>query len=731
MKDSRTSRLLVLAGFLAVVLLIYLGVLYNTQVIHHEEYLARSLHSITEVEEIDASRGIITDRKGRPLVTNSSVYALTFDAGDLPKEADQNESILRLLELCQSKELTWVDNLPISSQAPFFYTLEEQSDIQNRRFLTYLKSLEPAREMLQAYLLDHPELAPPPENPAEAEETGSKSPGEILLDRLPIQNLTAKLLNAAGLTAATLQNLMRQDMELPADFSRTEARQVLGVRYELALRKLANYTDYILVEEGVDTELISILNDGHYAGAKVISSSVRQYETNYAAHILGYVTQIWAQDLETLAGKGYDGNDWIGRSGVEAAFEDYLRGVDGRRVISVNNEGKITGEYYSKEPKPGNTVELTLDLELQAAVEDALAKTVSKMNEEDGNLARGAGAAIIKVGSGEVLSLASYPTYDLATFRQNWGEIKDNPGDPMFNRATQGAYPPGSTFKPLVAVAALEEGVISLKEKINDTGRWYYPDVIEGTGSWYWNCWKGSGHGKIAVSEAITVSCNYFFYELGYRLGIEALTDYAKAFGLGEKTGIEIGDRAGILAGPESREAMGGVWYGGDVVQAAIGQSDNLFSPIQLANYIATLVSGGEHYETHLLKTVKAYDNSEVVAVGNEAPINTVSIKEETLNAVKKGMHDLTTSTLAPYFNNCIVDAGAKTGTAQLGANLTNNGVFVCFAPYENPEIALAIVIEKGGSGAALASAAVEMINAYFSSEEVGTIILPENQLLR
>jgi len=731
MKDSRTSRLIVLAGFLAVILLIYLGVLYNTQIIHHEEYLARSLHSITKVEEIEASRGIITDRKGRPLVTNSSVYALTFDAGQLDEETDQNESILRLLQLCRSKDISWVDNLPISSQPPFSYTLDGQSNILKRRFLTYLQSLDPASEALQAHLLKHPELAPPPPEGTEAAENTDKTEGEILLDRLPIENFTAKLLNDAGLSAATLQDLMRTDMELPADFSRLEARQVLGVRYELALRKLANYTDYILVEEGVDTEFISILNDGNYAGAKVISSSVRQYETTYAAHILGYVTQIWAEDLETLASEGYDGNDWIGRSGAEAAFEEYLRGTDGRRVVSVNNEGKITGEYYSKEPKPGNTVELTIDLELQTAVEEALAKTVSRMNAEDGNEARGAGAAIIRVGSGEVLSLASYPTYDLATFRQNWGEIENNPGDPMFNRATQGAYPPGSTFKPLVAVAALEEGVLSLNEKINDTGRWYYPDVIEGTGQWYWHCWNRGGHGKIAVSEAITVSCNSFFYELGYRLGIDALTDYAKAFGLGEKTGIEIGDRAGTLAGPESREAAGGVWYGGDVVQAAIGQSDNEFSPIQLANYIATLVSGGEHYETHLLKAVKSYDNSEVVAVGTQAPVNTVSISDETLAAVKKGMHDLTTSTLAPYFNQCVVDAGAKTGTAQLGANLKNNGVFVCFAPYEEPEIALAIVIEKGGSGAALASAAVEMLNAYFTTDEIGSTILSENQLLQ
>jgi len=733
MKDFRTSRLLALAGFLAVILLIYLGVLYDTQVVHHEEYLAQSLHSITKVEQINASRGIITDRKGRPLVTNSSVYALTFDAKQLKEGEDQNEAILRLLELCQQEGKIWIDNLPISAQVPFVYTLDDQTSIQKRRFLTYLESLEEANRALCAYLLEHPELAPPPENddePVDESALDEEELGELLLSRLPVDNFTEQLLNDAGLTSSAILSLMRQDMELPDTFYPLESRQVLGVRYELALRKLNNYSDYVLVED-VDTAFISMLNDGGYAGAKVTSSSIRQYETSYAAHILGNVTQIWAEDLETLAGKGYDGNDLIGRSGVEAAFEEYLKGTDGRRVVSVNSEGKVTGEYYTKEPRPGNTVELTIDLELQTAVEDALAATVSRMNAEDGNESRGAGAAIIKVGSGEVLSLASYPTYDLATFQQNWSEIESNPGNPMFNRATQGTYPPGSTFKPMVALAALEEDAVSLNEKIHDTGRWYYPDVIAGSGPWGWNCWKGGGHGKISISEAITVSCNYFFYELGYRLGIDALTDYAKAFGLGTSTGIEIGDRAGTLAGPESREAAGGVWYGGDVVQAAIGQSDNLFTPIQLANYIATLVSGGEHYKTRLLKSVKAYDNSEVVAVGAEAPLNIVEMEESSLNAVKKGMKDLTTSTLAPYFSKCVVDAGAKTGTAQLGANITNNGVFVCFAPYENPEIAVAIVIEKGGSGAALASAAVEMINAYFTADEIGTAILPENQLLQ
>jgi penicillin-binding protein 2 len=235
----------------------------------------------------------------------------------------------------------------------------------------------------------------------------------------------------------------------------------------------------------------------------------------------------------------------------------------------------------------------------------------------------------------------------------------------------------------------------------------------------------------VDVVDAITVSCNYFFYEMGYRLGIDRLSDWAARFGFGEPTGIEIGDASGILASREEREERGGVWYGGDTVMAAIGQSDNLFTPIQLSNYICTLISGGERYETRLLKAVKTYDNAEVVAVGDTKPVETIDISDSTLTAIKEGMHNLTTTgSLSYYFKDCIVSAGAKTGTAQLGENLTDNGMFVCFAPYENPEIAVAVAIEKGGSGSALASTAVKILNAYFSADEIGTAIIPENQLL-
>jgi len=722
------ARLYLLAVFLIVILLAYLGVLFDTQVLHHEEYLARSLHSIASEETVEASRGLITDRNGRTLVSNASAYDLTFDAGALKEGQDQNEAILRLIRLCESQNVIWEENLPISGAMPYTYTLHTSSDIQKGRFLTYLLSIKETKKALGEYLLAHPELVPTAEeeSPAEPAADGDDVPAFTpeqqaaeALKRFPASALTAKLLNDAGITAHYVITLMSEAMGLPESLSLTEQRQVLGVRYELALRKLDNYSSYVLAEN-VDIAFISMINDGAYAGAKITTSTTRQYETAYAAHILGTVSRIYREDLERLQGKGYDGNDWIGRSGVEAAFEDYLRGTDGRRVVSVNSDGKITGEYYEKQPRPGHTVELTIDLRFQQAVEDALAETVSAMNAEDGLDDRGAGAAVIKVGTGEVLAIASYPTYDLATYRQEYETLAADPANPMFNRATQGTYAPGSTLKPLPAVAALEEGKTTLTERIRDTGRWVYPNDPTESGAW---CWNRYGHGLENVTSAITDSCNYFFAEMGYRLGMTKLTEYLSAFGLGEKTGIEIGDRAGTL--PQNQQGEDQTPW------AAFGQGNQLYTPLQLANYIATLVSGGEHCDAHLLKSVKTYDNTEIVALGNTTPTNTIQIKDSTLNAVKQGMRDLTTiGDLSVYFKDCVVSAGAKTGTAQVGSDQVNNGVFVCFAPYDKPEIAVAIVIEKGGKGSALASTAVNILNAYFSADEIGLVITGENQLI-
>lgn len=747
-RESRNFRLYFLAAALTAVLLVYTFVLYSIQVVHHQDYATQSVRSIARPETVEASRGIITDRNGRTLVSNRSTYNLTFDPNLLKPGDDQNEAILRLVELCRANGVEWTENLPVSRGLPYVYTLDRQGDVLKSRFLSYLKDLKPSREALTAYLLLHPETVAPQDEdddplPELPEPEGELTPeqeaqrrrqlGEDLLDLLSAKHLTARLLASAGVTPQTLLEWMREDFGLSPSLSLEEARLVLGIQYELRLRKLDTTVAYILAED-IGMEFISLINDGGYAGARVTSSYAREIQTSSAPHILGMVTPIYAaDDMEALRAKGYSGDDTIGRSGAEAAFEDYLRGTDGRRVVSTNSDGKITGEYYSVSPQPGSNVELTIDLKFQQAAEEALAATVSAMNERDGNVTRGAGLAVVKVGTGEVLALASYPTYDLAAYIQDGdyrARMNTDESRPLVNRAANGRYSPGSTYKPLIAVAALEEGVVTLKERVLDPGIWYYPETVAGTGDWSWRCWNRGGHGRINITQAITASCNTFFYEMGYRLGIEKINEYADAFGFGRTTGIEIGDNAGLLAGPEEREARGEIWYGGDTILASIGQSDNLFTPLQIANYMATLVSGGKHYDAHLLKTAKTYDNSQVVAVGNREPSNVIEISESTLNAVKTGMHNLTKTTLAPYFNSCVVEAGAKTGTTQLGGDITNNGCFVCFAPYDEPEIALALVIEQGDAGARLASTAVNVLNAYFAPGETETVITGENQLL-
>ena len=715
-KESQHFRLFLLGAFITAVMLLYMGVLYDVQVVHHEEYLASSQRSIARVETVTASRGIVTDRNGRTLVSNSSAYHLSFDKSLLKSGEDANQAILRLLELCESRNVTWTDTLPISHAAPYGYQFSAATDTQRTRFMKYLFSLEEAKTLLGDYLLAHLELLGDAA-PAFTPEMTESQRRTAALEALTAEQFTTSLLHSASLTPQLVLSLMRQAYDIDPAWSDADARRVIGVQYELTLRTQGTTNTAYVLAESIDTEFISILADGNFSGAKVSSSSVRQYETSHAAHILGTVSRIYAEDMELLADKGYDGEDWIGRSGVESAFEDYLRGTDGRRVVSTNADGKITGVYYSKEPQPGNTVELTIDLDFQAAAEQALAATVEKMNAEDGRNDRGAGAAVIKVGTGEVLALASYPTFDLSNYRANIAALNADPARPEFNRATQGTYAPGSTLKPLTAVAALETGVTTIAENLRDTGRWVYP----GSPSDGAYCWFRAGHGKLGVTEAIRVSCNYYFAEMGYRLGMDTFVDYLKAFGLGESTGIEIGERIGTLPSNNAGENQA-PW-------AAFGQANQLYSPLQLANYIATLVSGGKHCEAHLLKAVKTYDNAEIVALGETTPLNTVSISDSTLQAVKKGMYQLTTTTLAGYFNACVVDAGAKTGTAQVFSNQTDNGVFVCFAPYEKPEIAVGIVIEKGGSGGALASTAVEILNAYFSADEIGVAVVGENQL--
>lgn len=717
-RPSQLTRFRVMAAMALAVLAIYLVVLFNTQVVHHEEYLAKSIQTITRMENVEASRGIITDRSGRTLVTNQSTYSLTFDASLLKPGENQNDAILRLVTLCRDQGVAWEDNLPLSLDGAAHFTVDTLTDTQKSRFFSYLRDLKPTRELLAAYVRQHPELLKPPKEGETALDPATAKDTE-LLKQTNSAALTNSLLLNAGVTPAKLFDWMREDMKLSDNYSDSDARLILGVRYELKLRKLgANNNAYVLAQN-VDVAFCSLISDGQFQGAKIIRSSARQYATTYAAHILGTVGRI-PDYTDEWKDRGYLMDDTVGLSGAEAAFEDYLRGTDGKRMISVNSDGKITGEYYSVEPRSGYTVELTVDLKLQQAVEDTLAAKVAQLNQKDHLDSRGAAAAVVKVGTGEILALASCPSYDLSTWRKDFAELRDDPAKPLTNRAASSAYAPGSTLKPATAVAALESGATTPSETLFDTGYWKYPSTTWNGGTW---CWKHSGHGKVNATTAITNSCNYYFAEMGYRMGLDTLNEYYSALGLGEPTGIEIGEKTGRQATNEggSNQAP---W-------AAYGQADQLYTPLQLANYIATLVSGGQHCPAHLLKSVKSYDNSEIIATGDTTPLNTLNISDSTLQAVKKGMYGYTQpgGMVYSYFKDCIVSAGAKTGTAQLGGGLKNNGVFVAFAPYDDPEIAIALVLEKGDAGAALASTAVTILNSYFSRESTGSI-LSDNELI-
>ena len=666
-------RVIALLAFFGAFLLLFAVVLYDAQILHGGENRAKSISSNAASETVTASRGIITDRNGKVLVSNRLAYTLVFDRSGFDDDAALNAAILRLVQLCEETGTGWNDTLPIGRVGNFLR-------YSNARSETFDKFIEK-------------------------------------------NDLTS------GASGRQLLSELRELYHVDESLSEREARLIVGVRYELHSR------DSYTFAEDVSTEVLSLITDGRYEGVTIRTASARVYNTALAAHILGTIGPIWQEEWSSsedtgyvgYADKGYSMNDLVGKDGVEKAFESYLRGTDGRRLITTDETGKITGELYTREPQPGGTVALTLDIDLQADVEAALAETISGMIDKDSN-ERGGAAAVVSVGTGEVLALASYPTYDLSTFNEDYDELVNDQRLPMFNRATQGIYAPGSTFKMVTAVAALESGIITPSSIIQDRGIYtYYKDPQP-------MCWiysqTGSTHGRINVSQAITDSCNYFFYEVGRLTGIRTLDSYASQFGLGQSTGIEIGYSSGVLASPEWAESHDQEWTDGQTITAAIGQSYNLFTPLQLANYVATLVGGGDHYQAHLLKNVKAYDNSRLLYMYGDKPMNTVEISDSTLSAVTKGMHELTVSGSVAYaFENCVVSAGAKTGSAQVGTDIAN-GVFVAYAPYEKPEIAVAIVIEKGGSGAALANTAVEIINSWFSRAQDGTAV-GENTLLK
>ena len=689
------ARLRVVVLILVLVIGVFTAVLHNLQVVHGADYREKSVRNITKTETVEAARGQILDRYGRVLVSNKTVYQVTLDTSLMGEEAKRNPNLLALLQICREEGVEWTDQvLPISMTEPFTYTdtLTETGQARYEKFLEQMKWTDAA-------------------------EQGP----DILLAK------------------------MREFFEVDDSVSPEDGRALVGVLCELKMRSLDLLrTSYVFAQD-VDIDFISRVKEEGLVGVTIEPTTVRQYNTTYAAHLLGRVGSMDPDEWEYYKNiDGYAMDDTVGKDGVELAFESYLKGTAGQRATNTNTNGKIVSQYWltdsetgeTLEPEPGGNVSLTIDIRLQEVAERALANGIEGLESEYTE----GGAVVVTDMTGGVLAMASYPTYDLTTIYSNtalYNEALNNPLKPFNNRAIYGLYSPGSTFKMIVGTAALQEGLTTPSEKIRDTGRFQYPEGEKYPyGDYHPACWYylqyGGSHGMEDMAHAIKDSCNIYFFTLGDRLGIDLIDQYAAMFGLGESTGFELGGYSGRVAGPATSEALGTTWYGGDLLSASIGQGNTQVTPLQLANYVATLVNGGNRYSAHILQNVKSSDFSEVVYEYEPQLLDSVDISQENLEAVKYGMYLMANEgSVKNAFADLPVEVGAKTGTAQVGqVDSESNAVLVCFAPYENPEIAVSVVVEHGGSGTDLAGIAAEILSYYFSTGTTMEAVDGENQLL-
>ena len=716
-------RTLTVAAVLAVLLAVFAGVLYYLQIVRGEEYRAASTVRNVNVETVEAARGELLDRYGRTLVSNRATYEIVLETSRMGKEPERNAILLELIAIYRENGLTWADTLPISQEAPFTYTSENPlvyTDSEGKLRFHYLGALLAELPLGSAILPDRWEEE-------DLEEAGS----------------LAGL--GPGLTAEEVIAGLRQYFLIDEGLSDADARALIGVLYEVNLRSTELRTSEYIFAQDVNIDAISAIKERGLTGVTVRATTVRQYNTTAAAHLLGRVGAI--QNWDAYKGKGYNMNDTVGIDGVEYAFEDYLRGEPGTLVQELNTSGKVVSESWrvdpatgeSQEPQPGDHVMLTLDLRLQEKVEQVLADTIEGLEDED---TEGGAMVVQSVNDGGILAMASYPTYDLSTVyssNEAYRAAAEDPRKPFTNRATGEIYSPGSTFKPLVAIAALEEGLVTPTEEIRDTGRLQLPEEEHYPyGDWHPQCWYyrqyGGLHGLENLAEALRDSCNIYFYTIGHRLGIEKIDQYAAAFGLGRTTGLELPEEEGRVAGPETSEELGMEWYGGNLLNAAIGQDNTMVTPLQLTSYISTLVNGGNHYATHLLKTVKTSDFSGTVYEYEPELLGSLDLDPANVEAVKQGMwlvaNDPESSSSA-YFRDLPVEVGAKTGSAQVSSEVEADALFVCFAPYDDPQIAISMVVEQGASGSNLAQAVAQVVDYYFSAEDTMESVGSENTLLR
>lgn len=664
-KDENKLRYNILIALVYIIGIILLLQLFNLQIVHGQEYREESNTRLTREVEIKAARGNILDSSGEKLVSTKLVYNVEIYKTKVDNDT-LNNSLLLLAKTLEENGDKYVDNFPITIN-PFSFKNEETA-------------------------------------------TNFKTANKI----------------DSSYDAEACFNYFKERYKINND-NIEDTRKIITLRYEIEKDGYSNTKSVELASNISNASLAKINEMGSsFPGINTVSEPTIYYPYGeLASHILGYVGPIGEKELKENP-EIYDQNDIIGKGGIEQVFEKYLKGTDGIKQIGMSVDGIVTDEYTSEEAIAGNDIMLTIDANLQKITEDALAHNIEMMQNGElpgAETASEGAAVVINVKTGEILAMASYPNYNPSLFvdgisTENWNNYLNDSRHPLINKAISSISPPGSTFKMVTAIAGLESGAIDVNTKINDTGKYtYYKDYQP-------VCWKRSGHGWLNITQAIEKSCNYFFYETGRRTGIDRLAQVATAFGLGQKTGIELpGEEKGVLA---SKDTMS-PWVDGYTIQAAIGQLNNAFTPLQMAKYTAMIANGGKNLDVTLIKSINKADGTEVSKEEINSYVNDklgisgnsgsdISISEENYKAIKEGMKGVTSDgsgTAYTYFKDFDIEVGGKTGSASTDLVGNANAWFVGFAPYDDPEIAVAVYVKDGQHGNYTAPTAREIFAQY------------------
>lgn len=680
--NLRFNSMTIFTYLIGIVLIIQL---FNLQIIHGKEYREESNTRLTRESVLEADRGEILDRSGNVLVTSSQKFNIELYKSKIDNTT-LNSTILKMINVLEKNNVSYTDSFPININ-PFEFKISDET----------LKNWKKNNNI---------------DENATAEEAFYK-----FKEKYKIEN---------------------DDIN--------EIRKIIAIRYAITKEGYSS-TKSLVIAKDVPREVISEFseNSDEFPGITVSVQPTRQYtQGTLASHILGYAAKISDKEYETRKDT-YTQNDIIGKTGIESVFEKYLKGQNGIKQIDMAVDGTTTAEVIEKEAVAGANVVLTIDSKLQKVAETALASNIEKIkNGGFGKAynATGGSCVVMNVKTGEVLAMASYPDYNPQSFAdgissEEWNKYSNNEAHPLLNKTMQSAYEPGSIFKMVTAIAGLESGSITMNDKINDTG------VYKKYGA-EWKCWYytdyHSGHGWLNVSGAIEKSCNYFFYETADRMGIDTLDKYAKYFGLGTKTGIELpGETTGTLASKEYASSINRTWNPGDTINAAIGQGYNKFTPLQMAKYISIIANGGNKVDASIVKTIRNQDGTEVsrdeinnfvkerLGLGDTEDTENITLNQQYVQAVKEGMRSVTSDesgTAYVRFKNFNIEVGGKTGSAEAGKDSNGkdivNAWFAGFAPYDDPEIAVVVMVENGGHGNYTAEAVRDIMAEYFGMNTQG-----------